>query len=193
MPPSSLIGLSLALALAGCATHVQKPEHTQNPPPSVTFNEFSQFELKPVNQSEGCQKAQGGDKLIAALNQRLPAKLNPMLHHWKTAAQHSKRGKLVIEPICANAKLIGTATRIFAGPLAGSSAVVIKVRYTDAASGQVIAEPSFYQRTAAMSGAYTFGATDNAMLSRIVNLVAGYTENNYAQFSGGPTGTPDAN
>ena len=55
-------------------------------------------------------------------------------------------------------------------------------------SGDTIAYPEFYQRAAAMGGAYTVGVTDNLMLVRIANLLVEYLKSNYETAVGGPTG-----
>jgi len=68
--------------------------------------------------------------------------------------------------------------------------LIMKVKYIDKASGKVIAEPEFFQRAAAWSGAFTVGGQDNAMLARIVTLVADYTSRNYQEAMGGPSGAP---
>ncbi|MEW9898215.1 hypothetical protein ABWL39_06240 [Chitinivorax sp. PXF-14] len=185
-----VLGLASALAAAGCATHVNKPETTENPAPAVRFNEYSKFELKPINEGRGCEKQHGGDKLLDSVNERLQKQLGKTLDSWEQSAEakRAKRGTLVIEPVCSDAKLVGTTARIFLGPMMGSSAVVLSVRYTEARSGKLIAEPVFYQRTAAMSGGFTFGAMDKNMLSRIVTLISDYTVNNYADLVGGRTG-----
>ena len=65
------------------------------------------------------------------------------------------------------------------------------VRFTDKASGRVIAEPEFFQRAAAMSGAYSFGGNDNAMLIRITSVVEQYLLRNHQRAVGGPTGLED--
>ena len=64
----------------------------------------------------------------------------------------------------------------------------MKVRIYDSESGDTIAYPEFYQRAAAMGGAYTVGVTDNLMLVRIANLLVEYLKSNYENAVGGPTG-----
>jgi hypothetical protein len=41
-----------------------------------------------------------------------------------------------------------------------------------------------------MGGAWSIGGSDNAMLSRVANLITTYTKDNYADAVGGPTGVP---
>jgi hypothetical protein len=67
----------------------------------------------------------------------------------------------------------------------------MKVKYIDKASGKLISEPEFFQRAAAWSGAFTVGGQDNAMLARIVTLVADYTNHNFEAAVGGPSGAPE--
>ncbi len=174
--------------LAGCATTVRTPTETVNPPPSAALSTFSSFELKPINTNEICAKQSGGDVALAAIQTRLDTGLGSLVKNWSVKKNTAASQKLIIEPICVDIKLIGTAKRIFTGALSGSSAVVMKVRYSDAVSGKVIAEPVFYQRASAMGAAYSFGATDRDMLNRISDLIVNYASRNYAQAVGGPTG-----
>ena len=46
----------------------------------------------------------------------------------------------------------------------------------------------FYARAAAMGGAWTFGTTDNLMLTRIAERLTDYIAANYDAAVGGPTG-----
>jgi len=65
------------------------------------------------------------------------------------------------------------------------------VRFSDADTGEEIADPEFYQHAAAMSGAWSMGGADNAMLARESTLIASYLSANYDQAVGGPTKLPD--
>ncbi len=62
------------------------------------------------------------------------------------------------------------------------------MRVVEKDSGKEIAAAMFYARAAAMSGAWTFGVTDNLMLARITDTISDYLQNNYLQAVGGPTG-----
>lgn len=182
----AVIGMFL---FAGCTTNVKKPEAEQNPAPTEAFSRFSAFELKPINTGEGCDKQHGADVALRSIQDRLNARLGSVIAGWNAnTGKAAKPRKLVIEPVCSDAKLVGTNARIWGGALAGSSAIVLKVRYVDASTRKVIAEPVFYQRANAMGGAWSFGATDRDMLNRIVDLVTDYTTRNYQTAVGGPTG-----
>jgi hypothetical protein len=77
---------------------------------------------------------------------------------------------------------------VWGGALAGSSAVVMQVRLVDGQSGELVAQPEFFQRAAAMGAAHTFGATDRDMLGRIAVVVRESLARNYLQAVGGSTG-----
>lgn len=179
------------MLLAGCATTVRTPTTATNPKPTEALSAFTSFELKSIDTRSDCIKQGGADVAMAGIQTRLNTHLSPIVSEWNRKNTGTAGRKLVIEPVCSDAKLVGTAKRIFAGPLAGSSAIVMKMRYIDADSGKLIAEPVFYQRASAMGAAYTFGATDRTMLNRITSLMVDYTRNNYSAAVGGPTGAAD--
>lgn len=177
--------------LAGCATTVRTPTMANNPKPTEAFSAFTSFELKSIDTSTDCIKQSGADVAMAGVQARLNTHLVPLVAEWNRKGAGASGRKLLIQPVCSDAKLVGTAKRIFTGALSGSSAIVMKMRYTDAASGKAVAEPVFYQRASAMGAAYSFGATDRTLLNRITSLMVDYTRNNYAATVGGPTGAED--
>ncbi len=182
-------GSLAVMLLAGCATTVKTPTATANPPPAEAFSKFSSFEMKPINVTESCAKQHGGDVALRAIQEKLNVRLGSMVKDWNSMKKSDTAGrKLIIEPVCSDVKLVGTSARIWGGAMAGSSAVVMKVRFTDAASGKSVAEPVFYQRASAMGAAWSFGATDRDMLERIVDLIVTYTAKNQQAAVGGPTG-----
>lgn len=103
----------------------------------------------------------------AAIDRNLRKSLVPHLTAWD---RHEGKA-LVIERHIEEIKFIGGAARFWAGALAGSSAVTMRVGYRDAETGVVIASPAFYQHAKAMSGAWTVGGADNGMLLRIAGLI----------------------
>lgn len=182
----------IALATTACATRYINPSTVQNPPPTERFAAFDRFELTSVA-LEPAYAAQGANqKATAKIQEYFDLQVQPLINRWnggKPARQTSRT--LRIEPRIEHIKFIGGGTRFWVGALAGSSAVIMKVKYIEKTTGKVIAEPEFFQRAAAMSGALTLGGQDNAMLSRIVTLVVDYTSHNYQQAVGGPSGAPE--
>ena len=82
----------------------------------------------------------------------------------------------MIEPSIVDLKKVNAAERVFLGPAAGSSAVLLKVKFVDTIANEVVAEPG---RADAWAGAFTFAVHDNKMLTRIVNDACGYAQSNY--------------
>jgi hypothetical protein len=62
--------------------------------------------------------------------------------------------------------------------MAGSSAVLLRMRYTNAATGEVVADPTPYAKASAWGGAFSFAASDNKMLMRLVNDACSYGRSN---------------
>lgn len=180
--------LSFCIGIAQARTTIEATSMT-NPAPTEAFNHFDHFDVKPISMVAPFAGQSANDAAMKKIQENLDLRLNPMLAGWNSATPNNAPPRtLLIEPRVESIKFIGGGVRFFAGALAGSSGVLIKVKFTDAASGQVIAEPEFYQHANAMGGAYSFGGTDNAMLAREANLIAGYISANYTNAVGGRTG-----
>jgi hypothetical protein len=161
----------------------------QNPPPTNPLAGYDKYEIAPLRMDAPYAGQGPNEKAKAKIQQYLDAETAPIVAQWNTDAAGSSRGQsLAIEPRVEKIKFIGGGARFWAGALAGDSYVVIKVKFTEQPSGTVLAEPEFYQRASAMSGAWTFGAQDNDMLHRIVVLLNHYLQSNYREAVGGRTG-----
>ena len=183
-----LFAVVIACAMWGCVTTVETPETSFNPAPASSFSSYSQIELNPVQFDPGLPSGSANQAALQKIQENVDAEIGSTLEQWNSSPSATSNGRLVIEPVITEMKFVGGATRVFAGALAGSSAVVMKVRIYDSESGDTIAEPEFYQRAAAMGGAYTVGVTDNLMLVRIANLLVEYLKSNYENAVGGRTG-----
>jgi len=180
-----------ALFIAGCATTYIKPSTVQNPAPVEKFSAFGRFEIQRITLSSTYSGQDANERASARIQEHFNDRVSPIIDGWNRAAPQAHQARImVIEPRIEHIKFIGGGARFWVGPLAGSSAVIMKVKYIDKASGKLIAEPEFFQRAAAWSGAFTVGGQDNAMLARIVTLVADYTSRNYQEAVGGPSGAP---
>jgi hypothetical protein len=161
----------------------------QNPPPANPFAGYDRYDLAPISMGAPYAGQGGNEKAKAKIQEYLNTETSAIVQRWNGDAQGSQKGvTLSIEPRIEKIKFIGGAARFWAGALAGDSYVVIKVRFVEKPGDKVLAEPEFYQRAAAMSGAWTFGAQDNDMLHRIIVLTNHYLEANYRDAAGGPTG-----
>lgn len=178
----------IACSVWGCVTTVETPDTPFNPAPTSSFSSYGEIEVTPVRFDSGLPSSSANQAALQKIQENVDAEIGSTLQQWNSDPSAASNGRLVIEPVITEMKFVNAATRVFAGALAGSSAVVMKVRIYDSESGDTIARPEFYQRAAAMGGAYTVGVTDNLMLVRIASLLAEYLKSNYVNAVGGPTG-----
>jgi hypothetical protein len=177
-----LLPASLALLCCACVTNIH-PNVTANPPPAEPLSHFQHFVLEPIKVSDSAAHETAAiEKISTYMHQRVGA----TLASWEN---HNQDGRVLdVEPDIVQLKFVSGGARFFAGALAGSSAVLMRVKFVDGQTGQVLADPEFYQRAAAYGGAWSVGGTDNGMLARIATVVQEYLNRNYAQAAGGPTG-----
>jgi hypothetical protein len=177
-----------AFAAGDVVDYIEAKQIT-NPPPSVALNTFDKFEISPIAMGAPYAGQDANEDAKKRVQANLDEKVQPMLAQWNAAeAKNTPPKTLKIEPTIRHVKFIGGAARFWAGAAAGGSAVLMTVKLSDAASGEVIAEPEFYQHANKFGAAYSFGATDKNMLVREAELVAEYLRANYASAVGGPTG-----
>ena len=177
-----MLPAALALLCCACVTNIH-PDVVGNPPPAEPFSHFQHFMLEPIKASdEAAHEKSALGKISIYMRQRV----GTTLAGWENRNQNGR--VLDVEPHIVQLKYVSTGARIFAGDFAGSSAVLMRVKFIDAQTGRVIAEPEFYQRAAAEGGTWSFGGTDKGMLARIATVAQQYLGRNYAQAVGGPTG-----
>ena len=189
-----LLGLAL-VTLQAAVVSAEEPvgyitaREITNPPPSTALNAFDSFQLSPIEMvapyAGQPANEQAKTRLQGYVDERVPAIVNA----WNSAeAKHSPPRTLKIEPVIRHVKFVSGKARFWGGALAGGTAVLMTVKLSDAATGEVIAEPEFYQHANALGAAYSFGGTDKAMLGRTAELMANYLKANYEAAVGGPTG-----
>ena len=181
---ASFVVCAAAVLISGCVTNI-KPSAETNPPPTERFGNFDRFELTNIEMAPEYVNSDSSQKALRKIQENLTAGMRPMLDDW-TGKGTVKGRTLKIEPRVEQIKFVSIGDRIMVGAMAGSSAVVMKVRYRDAATGKVIAEPEFYQR--AKASTHGFGAADNLMLNFIAEAVVRYTTANYNAAVGSPVG-----
>lgn len=178
---SALVALPL---IHGCATKI-KASSTQNPAPAAAFSSYGRIDVKPVAYKAGYK---GNPAALAKIGANLEKDLAPSLQQWNSRPGNGRT--LTVEPIVEEMSFKSTTKRVFLGPLAGSSGVLMRVTFRDQ-TGKVIANPEFFQRSNAMSGGFTLGVNDNLMLTRVAKLASSYVIANYEQAVGGPSGADD--
>lgn len=178
-----------ALLAAGCSSHYVKAASAQNPPPNEAFKNFDRFEVQPIAINAPYAGQEQNEAARKKIQENLDERLNPQVQAWNaTPARHSPARVLRIEPVIRDIRFISGARRIFGGAFAGSSAVVMDVKFVDAATGAEIARPEFYSHGNGFAGAYSFGISDNIMLIRPATYLSDYVKANYEAPVGGMTG-----
>jgi len=151
---------------------------TQMSPPSEKLSSFAEFELSPITMSpeiaDGAKKQAYAEKL----GNMLETKITPLLGEWR-AASDGGSGTLVIQPDVVKLKVVSGGARFWVGAMAGESKVDMSLRLIDKASGKVIASPRIARSAGSMSGAWSFGATDQNLLRYIVDIANQYLVENY--------------
>lgn len=176
------LALSAMVSLSACATHVD-PIPTENPPPTEPLANFDHFQMLPI---DGTVDAKSQKAAFAHIDHNLQVNINDLTRPWEKPTAGGR--KLDIAPYVQDLKFVGGGERFLVGAMAGSSVVIVKLRLTDADTKTVIAEPQFFEKGSAYSGAWTMGATDNGMLGRIAQAAAGFMRDNHDRAIGGPTG-----
>ncbi len=183
-----LLAATVVVALpliSGCATKI-KASSSHNPAPATAFSSYGRIDVKPVAYAPGYK---GNPAALGKIAANLDKDLAPSLAQWNSRPDNGRT--LTVEPIVEEMSFKSTTKRVFLGPLAGSSGVLMRVTFRDN-TGKVIATPEFFQRANAMSGGFTLGVQDNLMLTRVSKLASSYVIANYDQAVGGPTGADDA-
>ena len=176
---------AILLLLIGAAAFAEP----QNPPPANALGGYDKYELAPIAMGPPYAGDAGKEAAKGRIQGFMTTETGAIIEQWNKDAAGSTRGQsLLIEPRIEKLKVVSSGARFWAGAFAGDSYVVMKLRIVDQPSGTQLAEPEFYQRAAAMSGAWTIGAQDKDMLHRIVVLMNLYLQSNYKEAMGGPTG-----
>src|SRR5262245_21803054 len=189
-----LLGLALA-TLPPAVVCADEPvgyisaKEVANPPPSTALKAFDRFEVSPIEMGAPYAGQPANEdaktRLQGYVDERVPA----IISAWNAAEpKYSPPRTLKIQPLIRHVKFVSGKARFWGGAFAGGTALLMTVKLTDAATGEVIAEPEFYQHANAMGAAYSFGGTDKAMLGRTAELMANYLRANYEAAVGGPTG-----
>jgi hypothetical protein len=165
---------SFALLVSGCVTHIHERNDTIRPP-LAPLGQYPQVMLQKINPVGA---PQGSDKAVAYIQRVLDdcmADVFRGLHSGGAPAAGAAGPILTITPEIVDLKKVSGTARFWAGAFAGSSAVLMKVSFTDD-TGRVLSEPIFYSKANAMAAAWTFGTMDNKMLGRLAHNACGYSK-----------------
>lgn len=156
-----------------------------NPPPAMALNSFQRFELVPVAMGAPWKGQEANEQALQRLQANIDERANPLVAEWNAKPAGDAPRTLKVAPEIGYIRFITGGKRFFGGAFAGGSGILVTMKLTDAATGEVVAEPQFYQSANAFSATYTFGAMDKHMLIRISGMVADYLKRNYEAPVGG--------
>lgn len=176
-------GACLAAAIAGCSTDSFDPVE-ENPPPAEPFNHFGQFQLKPVALYPDEAQHDYSQSAATAINNDLQPTLGILLDSWDKGSGRTLQVAPFVERISFDAEPNG----FLAGTSAGRALVVMRVTFTDEATGALVANPVFFQHGFGWGTSATVDESDSATLAGIVDLITEYTRDNYQEAIGGPSG-----
>jgi hypothetical protein len=151
-------------------------------PSTVKFGEFKSVELK-ATELPAAEDSAGNRESAQKIDEMLQAGLKniwPDLKVIPAGGDFSNGGDrtLQIAPRIEHIRVVSVGARIWFGVMAGGSDLVMHVDYRDSSTGQVIANPDFWQGNNAWSGGWSMGATDNQIRDAVVAQIFSYTSGN---------------
>jgi len=179
-----LIPVIAVAVFAGCAsdparrTKVATEESARLTAPTTPLSSYGTFELKPMEMAPEVANDAAKAAVAKDLEARVQARVRPVLAQWNAqGASSPASGKaLIVQPRAIKIRMIGGATRFFAGAWAGESSIEMDLELSDAATGAVIARPRISRNAGAMAGAWSVGATDRNLMDYIADIAGQYLE-----------------
>jgi len=188
-----LLALSLAVGAVapafakGNVVSYIEPKNETNPAPAAPLNSFQRFEVSPIAMDAPYAGQEANEAAKQSIQANLDERIQPVLAEWNAKPVEAAPKTLKIEPTIRHVRFVTGGKRFWGGAFAGGSAVLMTVKLSDASTGEVVAEPELYQHANKMGAAWSFGATDKAMLVRVAAMVVNYLQANYASTVGGST------
>ena len=182
--PLHIVSIILtSLFFLGCATQIKETAAVAQKA-SIPLGSFDHIylvrsELAPEYNSHGAnQKA--ANKINEVLANRLRFIFNDVtvVDNLDQVSTKAESTTLVIKPLIKQIKFIGGAARFWAGAMAGSSVIVIDVDFIDADNNKSVGKVGFVRKGNAYAGAWSMGASDNNMLTQVVDDILNYVSIN---------------
>ncbi len=175
----------LALMISGCATPsikdaaIHRDQVAILKPPEIKFGAFEKIYFRTTGINSALASHPANQKALVKIDEYLLSRVLQIFPSLTAIEANEQldgldKNSLLIEPFVDDIRIIGGGARFFAGALAGDSRVTLRVTFTDLSQDKIIASPAFYQSAAAYVGAWSIGAHDNTMLTRIGDLASEY-------------------
>ncbi len=179
-----LVGAIIILALmtSGCATTPTKfaiEQVATLKPPEIKFGAFEKIYYRSTGINSALASHSANQKALARIDEHLLSRVLQIFPSLTVIEANEQldgldKNSLLIEPFVDDIRFVGGATRSYTGFYAGDSGVTLRVTFTDLSQDKIIASPAFYQCSAAMAAAWSFGYHDKTMLTRIGDLASEY-------------------
>lgn len=179
-----LIPVVLVAMVAGCAsdparrTQVAREESARLTAPVTLLSSYGRFDLKPMEMSPEVANDAAKAAVAKDLEARVQERVQPLLAQWNAQGANAPAAgrTLIVQPRLMKLRVIGGATRFFAGAFAGTSSIDMDLELKDAATGAVIAKPRISRGAGAMAGAWSVGATDRNLMDYIADIAGQYLQ-----------------
>ena len=154
--------------LAVCASFLAVQASAQEAVHDRAISSYAQYELHDIT-----AKVKVHPKVMDKLTRELKLKLDGPLAQWNAAGTSpGHTGKIAIEVEVTDMKFVSGGKRFWVGGFAGASHASSTMKLIDAQSGKVLMSQNFNRVAGGMAGAWSFGATDNAMLDHLAANMA---------------------
>lgn len=103
--------------------------------------------------------------------------LRDTVKSWNAKASPELAGggkKLIIKPGVQSLKIVSGGARVWAGAISGDSNLSVTMQFIDAASGALVASPTIAKSSNGFAGAWSFGPTDNNLMSYVAETANQY-------------------
>ena len=177
-----LVILFACMSIAACATNPEKvnqiaaEESANLGSPSVKLNTYQNFELTPMEYSEGVKEDERKVEVGKNLEELLYPRLSSTLASWSDS---NSENKLIIKPRLNSLRVVSGGARFWAGALSGDSSVSMSMQMIDSQTNAMIANPTITRSSNGMAGAWSFGKSDKNLLEYITEIANQYLVDNY--------------
>jgi hypothetical protein len=147
--------------------------------PDVPLRTFGTFELVPLQMSAEVAAEAGKVQVASDLGQKLEIRLRPMVQEWSATSTPDVKGHvLVIQPVVASLRVVGGASRVWLGAMAGDSYIDLDLVLTDKQTGRPVAQERIHTSSGGMAGAWSGGSADRNLTDYAADIAQAYLVNN---------------
>ena len=149
----------LAVCVVGCASDpakraaVAEEEISRLLPPAKALSTFRDYELKTLTMSPDVMADDAKNAVAQQLQAKLNARIMPLLERWRAdKAEASEGSVLFIEPNVQELRVVSLAARFWLGAMMGESFIILDLKLTDSATGEVVANPLVRRSASGLDG-----------------------------------------